>query len=982
MKSPNLIRKLNLLFALFLVLQITAQDYTWMKGPSLVNQVAVYGTAGVPTNFTNPGPRRGAGTWTDNNGNLWMFGGEGWATSTATIGMLSDLWKYNPTTNQWTYMKGPTTLDALCVYGTQGVSSPGSRPGGRRHMVTWTDQAGNLWLFGGYGWYGNAAFGYTNPQNDLWKYTIATNEWTWVKGGTGSQQYSVYGAAGVSAANYLPSERFGSVGWSDNAGNLWLFGGYAMGCNDNNGLWKYNIASGNWAWMGGIPAGTSSPGVYGSQGFPSNSNTPGGREMSVAFKDNAGNFWLFGGVGYGNSTSVAGRLNDLWRYDPSSNNWTWMSGSAVPNPYGVYGPQGVSTATAVPGGRQWATGWTDAAGDLWVFGGEGFNTTTLTSRLSDLWRYQLSTNQWTFMSGSPSPNIFPTYGTQTVASPANFWGSRQYSAAWNSPSGLWLFGGVGASGNFFTDLWKYNVCYGPGAPLAVTSASNLQVCAGNAATLSATSNTGIIQWFSSATSTTAIGTGTNFISTILSSDTVYYAGVTTCAQSASRIAMSVTVNPLPQIFAYGGGICTGNAFTINPTGAVSYTSSSGSLVVSPSVTSTFSISGTSTAGCISASPAVVSVTVGNALNISVSGPTVVCATTPLTLTANGAATYSWSAGATNNTISLTPLSTTVYTLSGFSGTCTSAATHTVLVLARPIITAPSGTICNGKSFTITPSGAATYSYAPAGPIVAPSLTSLYSISGTGANGCVSIQSGIVSVLVNNLPVLSVTPSATFVCDGDQLILTGAGADTYTWSGGVQNGIAFVPSASATYSVLGTNTLTGCSSSVATTIVIPVKPLPSLFAQAQPSVICKGDSVKLSAWNALAITWADFGVGTDFDVLPQVTTTYSVTGSLNSGCSKTIGVTVQVDPCTGIRENLSTTSFWILNPSNGLPTFECNGNCKNAIMEVYDFTGKLIGTQTVFEGLNIWKTQLPEGFYEYRVYELQTIVAKGKIVVEQ
>ena len=105
---------------------------------------------------------------------------------------------------------------------------------------------------------------------------------------------------------------------------------------------------------------------------------PGSRYYATTFTDHNGNLWLFGGIG-DDSQGMPGWLNDLWDYNPSTGQWTWMAGdSTVGSSYqaqpGVYGTLGQPSAANTPGGRYGATGWTDAAGNLWLFGGFGFDS--------------------------------------------------------------------------------------------------------------------------------------------------------------------------------------------------------------------------------------------------------------------------------------------------------------------------------------------------------------------------------------------------------------------------------------------------------------------------------------------------------------------------------------------------------------------------------------------------------------------------------
>jgi hypothetical protein len=84
----------------------------------------------------------------------------------------------------------------------------------------------------------------------------------------------------------------------------------------------------------------------------------------------------------------------------------------------------------------------------------------------------------------------------------------------------------------------------PAAPTNTTPASNQTLCATNSATLSATTASGSINWYSSPGSTVVIGTGTTLITPTLSAGTyTYYAeAATSCTVSANRSPVTVTVS--------------------------------------------------------------------------------------------------------------------------------------------------------------------------------------------------------------------------------------------------------------------------------------------------------------------------------------------------------------------------------------------------------------------------------------------------------
>ena len=362
------------------------------------------------------------------------------------------------TAGEWTWESGSSTGNAPGVYGTLGQAAPTNVPGARADAVSWTDAAGNLWLFGGAG-YDSTGVGF--GLNDLWKYTPGTGEWTWESGSSTENAPGVYGTQGQAAPTNVPGGREGAVSWIDAAGNLWLFGGYGIDPTGANGylndLWKYTPATGEWTWEGGSST-VNAPGVYGTLGQAAPSNVPGARVSAVSWIDAAGNLWLFGGIG-NDSTGAGGDLNDLWKYTPGTGEWTWESGSSTISASGVYGTQGQAVPTNVPGARYNAVAWIDAAGNLWLFGGAG-NGSTSSGYLNDLWQYTPGTGEWTWEGGSSTAYALGVYGTLGQAAPSNVPGGRWNAVSWTDTTGnLWLFGGDGFDSTGVSsvrnDLWRY-----------------------------------------------------------------------------------------------------------------------------------------------------------------------------------------------------------------------------------------------------------------------------------------------------------------------------------------------------------------------------------------------------------------------------------------------------------------------------------------------------------------------------------------------
>ena len=435
-------------------------EWTWMSGANTIDQIGVYGEKGIPAAANVPGARSASISWTDDSGNLWLFGGFG-KDSIDRYGSqsLNDLWRYD-TNGQWAWISGSKTFNQYGIYGTKGTPSAANAPGAHVSSTSWTDNSGNLWLFGGTGC---AASGGMNYLNDLWRYEPATNQWTWMSGSDLLLQSGVYGEKGIPAAANVPGARSDSISWTDDSGSLWLFGGkssIAFSTVYLNDLWRYEPAANQWTWMSGA-ATTNQTGVYGTQGVPDAANVPGARYGSISWTDNSGNLWLFGGVGY-DSTARSANLNDLWRYNPVTNIWTWISGSSLRVQVGTYGTKGVPAAANVPGARNRSISWTDNSGNLWLFGGRGYDSTGYVEELNDLWRYNPGTKMWTWVSGGNIADQAGYYGTKGVADAANMPGAREKSISWTDNNGnFWLLGGWGyvSSNNEgqINDLWRYEV---------------------------------------------------------------------------------------------------------------------------------------------------------------------------------------------------------------------------------------------------------------------------------------------------------------------------------------------------------------------------------------------------------------------------------------------------------------------------------------------------------------------------------------------
>lgn len=458
------LKKITFVSLLVISLNLVSQNFTWKRGSCLRDYTGNHGIKGTASQGNNPGARRGAMTWTDGSGKLWLFGGFGWDQAN-NLNELNDLWKYDPITNQWAWMSGDSIAGQNGVYGIQGQAAISNKPGARSDGVTWIDASGNLWLFGGNGFDKTSA--YPNFLNDVWKYTVANNRWTWVGGTDTVLQTPNYGLKSFGAASNDPGARAGSANWQDPAGDLWLFGGkvYSGFLND---FWKYNVATNQWTWLAGDSL-LNQGGSYSSAPL-----FPGAHSFSSYWKDPAGDFWMFGGGGFTPTVTAWDVLSDLWKYEPSTDTWFFVNGSTQGSRPGVYGGNG--TIYTHPGARTGGPGWTDAAGLLWLFGGEGRDMNSTYGFLNDVWRYDQNSGIWTSTKVNYTVNLLGKFGPLGITSNTVIPGSRLSGAVWTdaATNTAWMMGGYGKDSagtiGYLSDLWLIETC--PATP----TSTNMALC--------------------------------------------------------------------------------------------------------------------------------------------------------------------------------------------------------------------------------------------------------------------------------------------------------------------------------------------------------------------------------------------------------------------------------------------------------------------------------------------------------------------------
>jgi hypothetical protein len=400
----------------------------------------------------------------------------------------------------------------------------------------------------------------------------------------------------------------------------------------------------------------------------------------------------------------------------------------------------------------------------------------------------------------------------------------------------------------------------------------------------------------------------------------------------------------------GTAAIAGNTYSWNPTTNLN----SGSIatpVTSTSVTRTYTVTVTSANGCTSTDA--VLVTVNTDLPIVNAGPSkdLTCTTTSATIGTSAIAgvTYVWAPAAglsstTTATPTANPSSTTIYTV---TATGTNGCTATDVVFVNVDTTPP--TVDAGADKTITCSvtsttiGTATisgntYVWAPATglssttiaqPTATPLITTSYTVTVTGTNGCTATDVVVVTI-DKALPVANAGPNKTLTCATTSTTIgtTAIGGNTYAWSPstGLSSTTIAQPTTTTTTTRTYTVTVTGSNSCTATsTVVVTVNTTPPVVNAGPSKIICKDSSTVIgtaaiagTTYSWLPTTALSSSTIAQPTASPLATTNYTVTATGSNGCTATSVVTVTVNICV---VNVSGTVF---NDVNALTNTNVDG----------------------------------------------------------
>lgn len=390
--------------------------------------------------------------------------------------------------------------------------------------------------------------------------------------------------------------------------------------------------------------------------------------------------------------------------------------------------------------------------------------------------------------------------------------------------------GIGPNGCFTSGTYNVNV---NDTPIAGGSASN--TCVNGDIVLFNSSSIGIgtmtYQW-SGPNSYTSTAQSPTITAADLTMSGDYTLTVTSDLGCTDDAVISVTVNPLPTVNISGPtSICAGTSSTLTATGALSYTWSTNdntsSIVITPTVASTYTVEGEDGNGCKNNAGTFISVDTPIPFTVSPSSPSI-CVGSSVSFTVSPTSTYTLQPGGTTGDVfNESPSLTTTYTIQGndING-CDITNTYDIFLYPQPIASANfnQAVICENNNLnavnTSTINGGTISSYAWSGPNTFSSSNDGFNISNattlasgdytltvTSDQSCVDVA--IISATVNPKPNVSATASATNICSSATATLTASGANTYTWSTNANGTSTTVtPTIVTTYSVFGENTF-GC-----------------------------------------------------------------------------------------------------------------------------------------------------------------------------
>lgn len=390
-------------------------------------------------------------------------------------------------------------------------------------------------------------------------------------------------------------------------------------------------------------------------------------------------------------------------------------------------------------------------------------------------------------------------------------------------------------------------------------------------------------------------------------DTTYYKVTLTdingCKNSDSILVQS---KPYPVITIEAPEyVCFGQSAIISAEGANSYswgTKEDGkidrSFADTPKKDTTYTVFGTSN-GCTSeVSRTVVVKALPNVVITTADSIFAICLQDSIVLTANGAKTYTWNTGATDQSIVVTPMSNTEYKVIGTDELgCQNTGKYNISINKLPEFEIKGNDlICEGDVDTLWVESDQELTYVwnhlnstsdTIYPVIDKNTT--FEVTATNGNNCSSTKS--YTVRSKPYPVLEFNHQEA-ICYGEKAIIVVSGAIDYEWQdGSTGNSLIDEPENNTTYTVTGTTR--GCSTTASTNV--KVWSLPNVTISGNKKDVCANDPITLSVSGASSYQWNTGHTESSISLVPNGTTAFNVTGRDLNGCESSDTFLVTVHP---------------------------------------------------------------------------------------
>jgi len=303
-------------------------------------------------------------------------------------------------------------------------------------------------------------------------------------------------------------------------------------------------------------------------------------------------------------------------------------------------------------------------------------------------------------------------------------------------------------------------------------------------------------------------------------------------------------------------------------------------------------------------------------------------------------TFLWNTGSTNQTIQVNPMVSTMYSCTSTNSVGCIVQDSVMIEVNGPIVNLGSDTsLCEGQAINLdagNPGDTYLWSNGSTSQTISVDTAGVQSVMVMNSIGC-SYEDSI-SISINALPTVgySISPNDT-VCIGTPVTLSGTGANFYSWTSSILDGVSFTADSSYTYILTGTDT-NGCTNTaiadiVATEVFVYLGPD---IIQPSPTTLDAGVGFVSYLWNTGETTQT---------INAPASGLYFVTVTDINGCSGSD--TIMVFYTIGIlNADESETSIEVYpNPSNGI----FNMSIKNLVSEgvhinIIDLQGRIVKSE--------------------------------------